>query len=460
MGDSVMNLGEIKAFLGERKQPVGRSELLREAEPATEQLSNTQQSSSVLLLNNSEKKRVVSLKVFVGALNQSLQIGDRQVRLSEPKKENAGLFDFEEVAKNVLHFVGGAIKHAQAKGMDEEKLKGLFAQAREGVLKGVKMAEKELGGLMNEEISSGIRKSQELIEKGIQALEQDIFAPSQASEPVSGLQTSNQLDYRREDQGELSIRTKDGDEVRIRLEDFRQFQLSQSLFTVVQRQQQQQDASPGKVEDTAQTATQNAELTSSDANNQPAPSTSNSRMEQNAIFVQEKSVSFSVSGQLDEQELKAIGKLVGDAANLVDEFFNGDVEAAFNQALKLGFDEKELTGFALQLSRQEQVKVIQTYEQVSHFQEGAKRIDPASQVRPVAEYLQHMVDLLESSRRQLEDVSIYENLVNGLINKGLKIEVPDLIEAINRFHGFNQKLLDNLPANVANQPQDDSNSEI
>ena len=68
---------------------------------------------------------------------------------AEPKK---GLFDFEEVARNVLNFVGGAIKNAQGKGADDEALLSLFEQATSGVLKGIDLAKKDLAGISNEEI--------------------------------------------------------------------------------------------------------------------------------------------------------------------------------------------------------------------------------------------------------------------------------------------------------------------
>ncbi|MDF2180339.1 DUF5610 domain-containing protein [Aliiglaciecola sp. CAU 1673] len=418
-----MNLGELKAFLGERKQPVGRSELPRQAEQAAAQQANGQQSSSVSLSSGAQSKRFIGVKIFVGALNQSLQIGDRQPKLPEPTGEQKSLFDFEEIAKNVLRFVGGAVKQAKANGASEDKLKEMFTQARNGVLKGVESAKKELGDLMSDEISDGIEKSQQAIEKGIQSLEDNLFGRVGSAD--SSLQAVSQtaMSYSRQDAGALVIRTRDGDEVTIRFEDARQFAASQSVRL---------ESSAGDEEGTG------GQRVSS---------------EQQALFFQRSSFSYSVNGDLDEEELKAIGQLVADAADLADEFFNGDVELAFNQALELGFDEKELTGFAFQLSRQEQVKVIQAYEAVSHFQDGDASSDPAAKVKPIAEYVQHMLDLVEESRNHLESGAAYENLVNGLINKVLKIEVPELIEAINRFHGFNQRLLDNLPSSATAQAE-------
>jgi len=161
--------------------------------------------------------------------------------------------------------------------------------------------------------------------------------------------------------------------------------------------------------------------------------------------------SFSVTGELDEAEVAAIGKLVTDANNLADEFFNGDVESAFNQALEFGFDEKELTGFALQLTRVEQSQSIQTYESVSHFSEDDPRGDPVKVVKPVAHYLDKMLAVIEQSRQGLESAEEYDNLINGLINQMGEVHTPDLISALQRFHSFNQRLIDGLPLNFNKQ---------
>ena len=160
-----------------------------------------------------------------------------------------------------------------------------------------------------------------------------------------------------------------------------------------------------------------------------------------------------MQGELDEDELKAIGTLVADASDLADEFFNGDIESAFNQALKLGYDEKELTGFALQLTRQEQTQSIQAYESVSHFSEDDPRGDPNKTVKPVAHYLDKMLDVFEQSRQKLESGEQYDDLINGLINQMGDVHTPDLISAIQRFHSFNQKLLNGLPLNFSGTSQ-------
>ena len=173
---------------------------------------------------------------------------------------------------------------------------------------------------------------------------------------------------------------------------------------------------------------------------------------QNTVSYQENSFSFTLNGELDENELKAIGRLVADANELAEEFFNGDIESAFNQALELGFDEQELSSFALQLKKIENTQIIKAYENVSRFDADSVDSDPAKAVKPVAGYLNKLLNVLNGSKLQLEDNKSYENLINELImNLGEDVATPDLISAVNRFNEFNQKLVNNLP--IGYQPE-------
>ena len=60
-----------------------------------------------------------------------------------------------------------------------------------------------------------------------------------------------------------------------------------------------------------------------------------------------------VEGELDAQELKAIGDLMDKVDSLATQFFAGDAQAAFSAASDLGFDAGEIAGFALRLSVKE-----------------------------------------------------------------------------------------------------------
>jgi hypothetical protein len=467
-----MNISEIKAFLGDKPKHLGQDNSVQNQlrDTGLRQAIGAQGNTVSLLQSQFSSQTSVGLRVFNNALNNSISINQQQANLpaptqndeAEPKK---GLFDFEEVARNVLNFVGGAIKNAQGKGADDEALLSLFEQATSGVLKGIDLAKKDLAGISNEEIENGIVRSRELIEQGIQQLKDKAFGAEQESQgDVSSSSIySESANYQKSESGELNIRTRDGDEVSIRFEDLEQFELNRQLLISQTQVKQPEIATPDAAvpsseqnTDDKQAATSAKVETPDEASEQaekavPESTQSNVSSQEQYLHIERSAFSFSVKGELDEDELKAIGNLVADASDLADEFFDGNIDKAFEQALTLGFDDQELTGFALQLTRQEQVQVIKAYESVSHFKEDGQSGDPAREVKPVSHYLDKMLDVVEESRQKLQDGDAYENMINALINQMGEVHTPDLISAINRFHTFNQKLLDNLPTGFQRQ---------
>ncbi|WP_438864464.1 DUF5610 domain-containing protein [Neptunicella sp.] len=498
-----MNIGDLKAFLGNKTHMSGRASHSNDAVPFDNNKQAVGKQGNHVSLTNSAMFSISS-QTFIGArvynhsLNQNLVIHDQKANLPSPKNEQEkGLFDFEEVAKNVLSFVGGALKNAKSKGMSDEALNSMFEQARSGVLKGVNMAKKDLGDMMNNEITDGISKSQDLIEQGIKSLEQQIFGKqpdNQVGSNTDKLAINQQVNYTEQQSGQLTIRTRDGDEVSISFEDARQFSLNQQILLETQQKQkeQQQDAdkqanrsnnedkqnirtaadavatapsasdqvarpagdtsttpdpdnAPVDIDNSATQATESQD--NPDGAQSPEQTQSQVTSETNYQHYESNKLSYSVKGELDDEELKAIGELVGDAGKLADEFFYGDIDKAFNQALDLGYDDQELTGFALQLTSFKQTEVIKTYGAVSHYndQNEGNVQDSVKAAKPVADYLEHMLDVVDKAQARLQDGNSFDGLINGIINNMPEVHTPDLIEAINRFKGFNQRLMDNLP---------------
>jgi len=470
-----MNISQLKAFLGDKPQHLGNENSIQNQlrDAGLKQAISGQNNQSSQGVDKFSSSTSLGVRIYSNALNNTLEVDRQKPDFSAPDSEEseASLFDFEKIAKNVLNFVGGAIRNAQNKGADNGELNDLFEQASSGVLKGIKLAELDLAGFLNEDITNGISQSKSLIEDGIANLKRNIFNPEalDLEKPVQSLLNASNVSYEKQESGELSIRTRDGDSVNITFEDLEQFEFSQrQVKQLVQKvdsddkvlvpEQVENNSASKAVPETA-TPTTNA-LEESDviveqAEDTREPRSSTNAIQQNAIFYQESSISFSVKGELDEAELKAIGKLVSDANELAEEFFNGDIESSFNQALELGFDEQELSSFALQLTKIENTQVIKAYETVSRFDEDSVDSDPAKAVKPVAEYLDKLLNVLDGSRLQLEDSKSYENVINELINKlGEDVATPDLISAINRFNEFNQKLVNNLP--IGYQPESQS----
>ncbi|WP_353370469.1 DUF5610 domain-containing protein [Aliiglaciecola sp. NS0011-25] len=463
-----MNFGEIKAFMGDKTQVNPNDAVknqLREAGLRQAEAGISAPAESTVSKLSSQT--TVGLRIYNNSLNQTLQIDETRANLKNPEETNKSLFDFEEVAKNVLQFVGGVISGAARNGADEETLVSLFEQARSGVSKGIKLAEKDLSGFMNEEISDGIGRSADLIEQGIQRLQDKLFG-SQSDPEDRELQSdtsliTESLSASSQQNGELQIRTRDGDEVVIRFEDLKQFELNRQVLLQQEKQIKQEpniehnDVLPragidSAGNETVETANNEAEEVSAQSNTQSETSQAATKQTevQQSVFIAQNNYSFSVSGELDESELQSIGQLVSDANDLATTFFDGDIERAFEQALEIGFDEQELTGFALQLTRQEQVEVVKTYESVSHYSDEQGSQEQSSKpVERVSDYLQKMLNVFEQSQQKLADGDQYETLINSIINEVQDLGTNDLVSAINDFHAFNKQLLNNLP--TANQ---------
>jgi hypothetical protein len=471
-----MNISQLKVFLGDKPQHLGNENSMQNQlrDTGLKQAINGQNSQTSQRLDQFSSSTSLGVRIYTNSLNNTLEVDKRKPDFSAPdtNKTDSSLFDFEEIAKNVLKFVGGAIKHAQNKGADEDKLNNLFEQASSGVLKGIKLAELDLAGFLNEEVTNGINQSKSLIEDGIAKLKRDIFNPQALNleKPATSTVNSTSISYEKQESGELNIRTRDGDTVNITFEDLEQFEFSQRQVQQF-AQQTELDKKAAVTEPvnvpidvnnaavaSAQTPTP-ADVVVDDSevsiNEADKAQPSIDSIQQNTIFYQESTFSFTVKGELDDDELKAIGQLVADANELAEDFFNGDIETAFNQALELGFDEQELSSFALQLTKVENTAVIKAYETVSRFDSDNVESDPAKAVKPVADYLDKLLSVLDGSRLRLEDSNSYDNIINKLINKlGEDVATPDLISAVNRFNEFNQKLVNNLP--IGYQPESKS----
>jgi hypothetical protein len=335
-------------------------------------------------------------------------------------------------------------------------------------LKGIKLAEKDLAGFMNDEIREGISQSKQLIQDGIEKLRQDIFPAETKSSNTESIAIAStlQVAVSQQQSGQLVIRTKEGDEVSMSFSDLRQIALQQAELLLDPNKQNAETRKPNNVnpDEPALTSKQGQDVQATgETSTVPAVSAEGEAeltnvdspvenpqkiMEQKSVSFNESKFSFTLTGQLSEAELTSVGSLVSDINSLADEFFKGDIETAYEQALKLGFDDQELASFALQLTKVENIQVIKTYESVSHYDKGTGLNAPDKAVKPISHYLDKMLNVVEEARLKLQDGKDYENLVNELINRMGEVHTPDLIHAINRFHSFNQKLLDNLPLSV------------
>lgn len=106
--------------------------------------------------------------------------------------------------------------------------------------------------------------------------------------------------------------------------------------------------------------------------------------------------SFSVEGELDEQEIIAIENLLSQVFELADEFYQGDIESAYQAALDLGYDQNEITRYALHLQQTETYQAAAVYQQLD-----PASAQPAAEARDIFDriggYAQNVLEVLNSS---------------------------------------------------------------
>ncbi|MBU2976597.1 DUF5610 domain-containing protein [Alteromonas sp. C1M14] len=424
-----MNVSDIKAFVSEQKPVVSDKQVSEDPNSALKkqlQQDGLRQAAEfqqqVATVNVKSSQTTIGLKVYSSSMEQQVTVAGQKGKFDKTddtgKDNPASLFDFEEVARNVMRFVGGVIQGAADSGADTDTLSSLFSQARDGVAKGIAMAERDLGNMINDEITTGISSSRDLIEERLGQLESNLLGNTPATEVLQQVVGSPVASGSESSSAGLLIRTKDGDELQLRFESVNAFQTSQQQM---QRQSAGQDG-----------------ITSDNAND-------SSTISQQYAHFERQGIHFSLQGELDEDELTAIAGLVGSVSDLADTFFAGDIDQAFNDALALGYDDQELAGYALQLNRVQQSEVVKTYGEIQHFKEGSESANHGDEARPIAQYLDKMLNVFDNARQQLGSGEDFNTLINGIINEMEEVQVPDLISAINRFHGFNQTLLSAIP---------------
>ncbi|MCG8668954.1 MAG: DUF5610 domain-containing protein [Pseudomonadales bacterium] len=330
-----------------------------------------------------------------------------------PKAAPADDFSPEAVSDRILGFVKDRLAKEKANGASDERLQMLFEQAKSGIEKGFAEAKDIIAdqGLFNDEVKDNYLATVSKVQKGLDEIEQDFTGKESAPDVIKSAFTgspqnsnhvavaSNELYYNQQRSFDMQVKTQDGDLVTIKVNSAES--LSASSFAG---------------------ATDNVAVSGFESSY-----SSSSRF------------SFSVEGDLDEGELAALNDLFAQVNDIADDFYAGDVEAAFNQALDVGYDASELAGFAVNMRRSEVVAVRQTYAEVARYGEPS----------PVTENpLQAMMDKLADFSAKVQKAS--DSLLEGakaageqdsLLSQLLKELVPDR-EALEK-----QQLDQGLPPN-------------
>ncbi len=310
----------------------------------------------------------------------------------------------DKVADRILGFVEGSIKAKAAAGADPAELQDMLAQARKGVQQGFDEAKKILDGLgvLGGTIASDIEETFNKITAGLDKLGESLGVPSAGS--GTGDTTSITGDYSSRNSlaqaqsFSLDLTTLEGDKVSIRA----------------------------------------ANASSSDSTTSADGSSSSTKTIQVAGY------SVQVDGDLNDQELASLKDLFGKVSDISDKFYSGDLQGAFDQAVKLDINGTQLASLSLNLTTAS-VRATETYGSVAGGTSAAGAGNSALQ-----DYAKSLVDGLQSASSISSDpAKTMSDLLKGAFSLDDRFSQDDLDKA----QTLNDRLLDGLKGLITPQTQ-------
>jgi len=260
----------------------------------------------------------------------------------------------ELAANNILGFIGHRLKQDVADGATNEQLESRLNAALEGFNKGYGEANEILTdlNLLSPGVEQDISLTKEKVLAGLDALRQKYLGTSPEFEAATSNYVSGQGPAPSADSTDSLTRQ----EIGTKLASYSEMQLAQARDFSFELQ------------------TRDGDLVTVDASSlfalqaesgKGVTSGEHGRHQfdyQSVSGVRESSFAFSVEGELDVGELEAINELLNKVNDLASDFYHGDVAVAFEKALELGFDDREISGFAFSMSQMQSVKALQAYQ--------------------------------------------------------------------------------------------------
>ena len=297
-------------------------------------------------------RRIVTAEDGIAILRQRLEerLQSFDVKVSRPAMGEFERPSATQVANRILGFVEARLAREQAGGADPERLKNLLDQAREGVTRGFSEAREQIEalGMMTGELAEGISDSFTRVTEGLDRLADRM---SVAEAPMLGASAVG-VNYERASRQQLSFEvvTREGDRVTVSMDE---------------------------------RSYQSGTLAGAESGVSTMPATSDQKSFAGRY-------TFSVEGELDRGEMKALTELFEGAQSVSERFFSGDVLGAFEEVQTLDLNSNELASYSLNLSYARASRVT-SYADVTP--------QPASRLAPLGDLAGGLRDLSDKAER-------------------------------------------------------------
>ena len=309
--------------------------------------SNRVESSSVSLTQNNKESFTFFYRSTQQSVGQSIGSEQNQMQkeVSEAELEQQDK-RADAAANNILKFIEQRLQQDIQDGATPEELASRIDAGLEGFNLGYEQANDALGqlNLLNPELEGEISLTQSKFYEGIEKLKETYLGTtaentntpeevkdtsSESSVTNSVTSTQNYLQassYSQAQEFSFDLVTADGDKVTI---------YTSSLMAQQSESGYSSSSQDGSLVEMAY---------------------------QSYGEMRESEFSMSVDGDLDEDELKAINNLLNNVNDLAKDFYSGDLETAFNKAVKMDYDADEISEFSISLTQIQNFTAYKAYQ--------------------------------------------------------------------------------------------------
>ena len=278
-----------------------------------------------------------------------------------------------KASANILGFIERQLERDRAQGASQEQLTSRLQAGLEGFNKGFNQAREQLEamGQLSPFVAADIGKTYNLVSSGIEDLAERFgLKPEGETQQVSARPevtraVAARYDYAAAQSFQFELVTAEGDRVQISAsaQQHRNFQAFSD--------------------------------------------------EQSAGFAgrvgAQSGFSLTLKGDLNSQEQAAIDSLLGQVTDLSQQFFEGDLESAFQTASDLGYDDTQISAFALNLTRVEVQRASVAYADTS-----SSRGNLQNQLAPLGQFIKDLNSALETAQPFAQPRSLVKDMIDSL----------------------------------------------
>ena len=297
--------------------------------------------------NNSDQSPAALLEAAVGKIPGSF---------APESVDSTADFSPQAVADRIVGYIDNSI--ARRAGSEIE-IQSMLQQAREGIAQGISDARDTLDALgeLSDKVAEEIDKTESFIFQGLDTLQQALISNQQGNNTLISESALYSSQFQQTSEASIEIVTQDGDRVAVNYSAFTQSVSKQSYLA-----------------------------------NEQGRSYAYGNSAESAIAFQ-----FSVQGELDSDERESIKNLLDNIGKIAGQFFQGDVQAAFNTSLELGFGSEELKSFSLDFQQTTRVQVVEAYQRTEQLFNDVP-LSASVNPRPAVDMLSQLEHLLDQAK--------------------------------------------------------------